>query len=136
MSDRCLERLPQELLENLPESLLLKLPRRTLERLPTSLIERLPVQLVRNIPPEVLENLPEDLTDLLRQTIGSSVFESEELKQGLREQVKGMLKQTLIVSSGELPANLIRVSVKADSKRVRRTLLAGVHTMLMAVYCC
>ena len=118
MSEYCFARLPQELLEKLPETVLLKLPRHTLERLPTSLLERLPAQLIRNIPPELLENVPEDLTDLLRQTIGSSVFESEELKHGLREQVKGILKQTLIVSSGELPANLMQVSVRVDSRRV------------------
>ena len=117
MSEHCFERLPQELLEKLPETVLLKLPRHTLERLPTSLLERLPAQLVRNIPPELLENIPEDLTDILRQTVRSSVFESEELKHGLREQVKGILKQTLIVSSGELPANLMQVSVRVDSRQ-------------------
>ena len=114
-SEHCFARLPQELLEKLPEMVLLELPRHTLEPLPTSLLERLPAQLMRNI--------PEDLTDLLRQTIGSCVFESEELKHGLREQVKEILKQTLIVSSGELPANLMQVLARVDSSQVRRTLL-------------
>ncbi|KAF8347164.1 hypothetical protein F5887DRAFT_1281283 [Amanita rubescens] len=117
MTDHCFERLPRELLERLPETLLSKLPRPTLERLPTSLLERLPVELVRNIPSDVLENIPEDLTDLLRQAIKSNVFEGDELKQELREQVKVILRRTLIASSGELPTGLIRAFIKIDTKQ-------------------
>ncbi|KAF8340049.1 hypothetical protein F5887DRAFT_1284382 [Amanita rubescens] len=117
MTDHCFERLPQELLEKLSENLLSKLPRPTLERLPTSLLERLPVELIRNIPSDVLANIPEDLTDLLRQAINSKVFEGEELKQELREQVKVILRRTLIASSGELPTGLIRASINVDAKQ-------------------
>lgn len=122
MSDHCFERLPRELLARLPETVLLKLPRPTLERLPTSLLGRLPAELVRNIPSEVLENIPEDLTDLLRQAIKSNVFEGEELKQELREQVNVILRRTLIASSGELPTSLIRAFIRVDAKQVMESI--------------
>jgi len=130
MTDRCFKRLPKELLERLPETLLSKLPRATLERLPTSLLERLPVELIRNIPPELLDNIPEDLTDLLRQAIQSNVFEHEELKQELREQVKVIFRRTLITSSGELPASSIRAFIKVDAKQVMRAFLVSIIELI------
>ena len=66
-------------------------------------LDRLPVELLRKVPLELFENIPEDFMETLHQMIGSRAFESEELKQGLKEQVEGILKQTLIVSSGKLP---------------------------------
>jgi uncharacterized protein YicC (UPF0701 family) len=71
-------------------------------------LDRLPVELLRKVPPELFENIPEDFMETLHKMIGSRAFESEELKQGLKEQVEGILKQTLIVSSGN------RVSLKEN----------------------
>lgn len=41
-----------------------------------------------------------DLTDLLRDAIKSDVFEGKEFKKEFREQVKVILRRTLIASSG------------------------------------
>jgi len=130
MTNHCFERLPQELLVRLPATVLSKLPRATLERLPTSLLERLPVELIRNIPSDVLANIPEDLTDLLREAIKSNVFEGEELKQELREQVNVILRRTLIASSGELPTSLIQAFVKVDTKQVIRAFLVSITELI------
>ncbi|KAK2464815.1 hypothetical protein APHAL10511_003233 [Amanita phalloides] len=118
LKSRHFERLPLQLLLKIPASLLARVPRATLERLPTSLMERVPPELVQKLPVEFFENLPEDLTDQIRKVIQSSTFENDELKQELLERVKAMLRETLFMSSGTLPATLIQVSVLTNELKV------------------
>jgi hypothetical protein len=61
------------------------------------------------------------------------MFEGEELKQELREQVKAILRPTLIVSSGELPTNLIRALIKVDAKQVMGAFLVSIAELMHVV---
>ncbi|KAK2464926.1 hypothetical protein APHAL10511_003002 [Amanita phalloides] len=118
MSTHCFERLPVRLLYKVPESLLQKMPRSTLERLPTPFLERLPTELLRKLPEELLDNIPEDISDQIREAIQASAFGGEQLKQKLVQITKEILGQTLVTSSSELPATVIRVS-RTDEKLLK-----------------
>lgn len=116
LSTCVLDKLPEEFLSRLPESLLMR---------PQSLQERLSEVLVQRIPRALLNDLPDDLTSLLRQAIRSNQCEGDELREELRSRIWVILQQTLLASCGEIPTNILRVSVRDPSSKVRASLAAS-----------
>jgi hypothetical protein len=116
LSNCVLDKLPEELLSMLPESLLMR---------PQSLQERLSDVLVQRIPRALLNDLPDDLTSLLRQAIRSNTCEGDELREELRNRIWVILKQTLFTSCGEIPTNILQVSVRVPSSKVRASIAAS-----------
>ncbi|KAF8337185.1 hypothetical protein F5887DRAFT_1199456 [Amanita rubescens] len=106
ISTRVLDKLPEELLSRLPESLLMR---------PQTLRERLIEALLQSIPRGLLNNLPVDVTSVLRQVISTNACESDELREELRSRIWVILKETLLASCGEIPENMLHVSIRISS---------------------